>query len=197
MQRIFDPFFTTKDVDKGTGLGLAVIHGIVQDSKGFIEVESTPGQGSIFRVYFPVLNEDIPLPKKIIEKDVPTGTERILLVDDEPLLVKLEQKQLEMAGFQVTGISNSTDALKKFQSDPDKFDLIVTDQTMPGLRGSELARAILKINPAIPIILCTGFSSVISKEEALAAGIKKFVVKPTKRHELVTAIRTVLDEQEG
>ncbi len=197
MQRIFDPFFTTKDVDKGTGLGLAVIHGIVQDSKGFIEVESTPGQGSIFRVYFPVLNDDIPLPKKIIEKDVPTGTERILLVDDEPLLVKLEQKQLEMAGFQVTGISNSTDALKKFQSDPDKFDLIVTDQTMPGLRGSELARAILKINPAIPIILCTGFSSVISKEEALAAGIKKFVVKPTKRHELVTAIRTVLDEQEG
>ena len=196
VQRIFDPFFTTKDVDKGTGLGLAVIHGIVQDSKGFIEVESTPGQGSTFRVYFPVLKKDIPPPKKLIETDVPTGTERILLVDDEPLLVKLEQKQLEMAGFQVTGISDSTDALREFQSDPNKFDLIITDQTMPGLRGSELARAILKIRPAIPIILCTGFSSVISKEEALAAGIKKFVVKPTKRHELVTAVRTVLDAQD-
>ncbi|MCB2181551.1 MAG: transporter substrate-binding domain-containing protein [Desulfobulbaceae bacterium] len=195
MERIFDPYFTTKEVGKGTGLGLAVINGIVKDYKGFIEVESKPAQGTTFRVHIPALKEEIHAQDEKTEtaEPLPTGNERILVVDDENLIAGIHKQVLERLGYSVMMTTDSQDALDKVRRNPNRFDLIITDQTMPKLSGIELAREILHIQPAMPIILCTGFSSVVNKKEALAVGIKKFLHKPVSRKKIARTVRAILD----
>jgi two-component system, cell cycle sensor histidine kinase and response regulator CckA len=195
MERLFDPFFTTKGVGEGTGLGLAVVHGIVQDRKGGIIVESEEGLGTTFSIYLPasgIESVEVTVDQK---KDLPRGTERILFVDDEPMIMKLGQHMLERQGYMVEARASGTDALECFRQDPHRFDLVVTDMTMPGLRGDRLAEEIMAIRPDIPVILCTGYSKQISKEKAREIGVRAFVMKPLTQHELASTVRKVLDEK--
>ena len=199
MDRIFEPYFTTKEVGRGSGLGLAVVHGIVQDCNGFVEVASTVGKGSTFFVYLPATVEAARQPAVSGHKDGAAATtaerETILVVDDEPLLVKINEKRLKNQGYLVTAVSDSREALKKFRAQPDEFDLLITDQTMPGLTGAELAKAVLEIKPSMPIIMCTGHSDTVPEEKALSMGIKKYVFKPLLGDELLGAVREVLNQQ--
>ncbi len=194
MERIFEPYFTTKEMGKGSGLGLAVIHGIVRSYRGFIRVESEPGEGTSFHVYIPALEDIAPTYTKTEFHDTSTGTERILVVDDENYIADLNKMILERLGYTVTATTSSEEALDLIHLYPDRFDLIITDQTMPNLSGVELAEKILNLKPSIPVILCTGYSSVITKEEALAIGIKKYARKPVNRSTLVRIVRQVLDD---
>jgi PAS domain S-box-containing protein len=195
MARIFEPYFTTQEVGKGSGLGLAVVHGIVKSLHGFVEVESEPGQGTTFSVYIPALQEVAAISPPTEIKDLSRGTERILVVDDEPLLVSLNTRILERFGYTVTATTSSREALEKIQTQGDGFDLVITDQAMPNLSGAELASEILKIKPDMPIILCSGYSSVVTEEEALALGIKKYAAKPVDIRTLTKVVREVLDKK--
>ena len=197
VEKIFDPFFTTKEVGKGTGLGLAVIHGIIKDYKGFIRVTSELGKGTIFDVYLPVTQSDGNETKEKKQKEPPTGTERILVVDDEKTIANMHQAALERLGYEVSAIYDSGEALEILRSQPHRFDLLVTDQTMPGLSGAELAQAALLINPALPIILCSGYSAIISEKEAVAIGVRKYARKPVDRVQLAELVRMVLDEDKA
>ncbi len=196
IERIFDPYFTTKERGKGTGLGLAVIHGIVHDAQGFIRVESTLGEGSSFIVYLPALHEKSATGQNSDNKaSLQRGSEHILVVDDEPFLVRATQRQLGNLGYTVTATTDSKEALEKIKTAPEQFDLLITDQTMPGLTGAELALAVKEIKPGLPIILCTGHSDLISEEKAFELGIKKYVLKPVIGDALFQAIREILDEK--
>ncbi len=195
IERIFEPYFTTKEVGKGSGLGLAVIHGIVKSYKGFIQVESELGKGSIFHVHFPALEQVAATQEKVEEQPLLTGTERILVVDDEAFLVRVTQRQLENLGYRVTGTTDSNDALEKIRTDPDGFDILITDQTMPGLTGAELAVGVKEINPGMLIILCTGHSSTLTKEKSLALGIDRYIGKPIIGNVLPNTVRELLDEK--
>jgi len=196
---IFEPFFSTKARDKGRGLGLAVAHGIVQGYNGHIQVESKPGRGSTFRVWIPALEQEAAPPAQPESPEVTalTGTERILVVDDELLLVRINQRVLEDYGYTVTGVTDSKQALELVRSDPGRFDLLVTDQTMPGLTGIELARAVRERVPDMPVILCTGHSAVASADEVLAMGIRRYLHKPIPADDLVQAVRMVLNERKA
>jgi CheY-like chemotaxis protein len=191
--RIFDPYFTTKGVGKGTGMGLAIVHGIVKSYGGFITGASETGVGTVFRVYFPALEQEASLGVAPVQT-IPLGNERILLIDDEEMLAELGKMMLASLGYTVTARTDSAEALAIFQHHPDQFDVVITDQTMPGLTGSDLAMKMLQIRPDLPIILCTGYSSIISKETAMAMGIKGFVPKPFTRQEIALLIRNVLEE---
>ncbi|MEA1922333.1 MAG: PAS domain S-box protein [Pseudomonadota bacterium] len=195
-ERIFDPYFTTKEVGEGTGLGLAVIHGIVESCDGFIEVESEPGHGSTFQVYIPALERKIVGSQQETEKNrtLLTGMERIMVVDDEVAILKLHETLLQRLGYQVTSTTDSRVALAEIHNHPDQFDLIITDQSMPNLSGVELTSEVLKIKPTMPIILCTGYSSIVSEEEALAMGVKKYAKKPISIKGFAKIVRQVLDE---
>ena len=160
--RIFDPYFTTKGVGKGTGMGLSIVHGIVTSCGGFITSENNIGNGAIFRVFFPALEEKV-VPYVHHIEAVALGNERILFVDDENILVEMGQAMLEQLGYEVTIRTSSLEALTTFQNQSDQFDVVITDQTMPGMTGMDLARQMLRIRPDIPIILCTGYSTVISE----------------------------------
>ena len=195
-QRIFEPYFTTKAIGKGTGLGLSVILGIVKEYKGLITVDSEPEKGSTFRVYLPAITQKV---KKSAETDtakpVPAGVERILTVDDESIIIAFHKKILSHLGYTVTTMSSSEEAYTAFKNDPQSFDLLITDQTMPVLSGSKLASEVLSIRPDMPIILCTGYSSTLSEEKAMEIGIKKFLTKPVDSHDLQKAVRSALDEK--
>jgi len=194
MERIFDPFFTTKAVGEGSGMGLAVVHGIVKSHGGVITVQSEEGKGSTFHVYFPRL-ESPAAPEAEATELIPTGgRERILFVDDEEPLVRMVQQMLERLGYDVTVRTSSVEALEAFRAQPDKFDLIITDQTMPNKTGVQLARDLMRIRPDIPIILCTGFSEVISEKEAKDRGLRGYIMKPVVKSEIAKAIRMVLDK---
>ncbi len=194
LDRIFEPYYTTKEQGKGTGLGLSVIHGIVKNHGGDITVKSTPGKGTIFQVYLPLI-EDVDPDVEFESTDGATkGEERILLVDDEEQIVAMEQQMLENLGYRVTARTDSAEALKVFAEHPQDFDLVITDMTMPHMTGDQLAQKMLDIEPNIPVILCTGFNQGITEEKALAMGIQKFVMKPVVKKELATTIRTVLDQ---
>ena len=196
MDKIFDPFFTTKEVGKGTGMGLAIIHGIAKQSGGFVSCTSSPGQGTVFFVYLPIHADTVSPDDEIAPMElIQTGIERILFVDDEEMLAKMGEAILTRLGYRVTVETNSIEALKVIQSQPDRFDLVITDQTMPGMTGSDLARRILQIRPEMPIILCTGFSNQISEEKARIYGIKGFAMKPLAKKDLAALIRKVLDDQ--
>ncbi|MHB8111229.1 MAG: hybrid sensor histidine kinase/response regulator [Syntrophorhabdaceae bacterium] len=192
MRRVFEPFFTTRELDKGTGMGLAVVYGIVDDLGGIITVESKPGEGSIFRVNLPKVKEQ---PKSEHPPGVSPaeGKERILFVDDEQLLVDWAQTCLGRLGYSVKAVNSSAEALSVFSSDPGSFDLVITDQAMPGMTGTQLAKILLSVRPDTPIILCTGHSDTVSSEIAKASGIKEYLMKPLSRKELARAVRHVLD----
>ncbi len=194
MRRIFEPFYTTRGLGEGTGMGLAVVYGIVKSLKGTIVVESKEGLGSTFRVY-------IPQAEKFVEPTVEEtakiagGNERILFIDDEELLVQLNSDILQKLGYKVTAVTDSTEALDIFLSDPSRFDLVITDQTMPKLSGLKLARKFLRVRRDIPIILCTGHSDTVSPDNARDAGIKLFIMKPLARKELAGVVRSALDNE--
>ena len=197
IERVFEPYFTTKSVGKGTGLGLSVIHGIVKDYKGFIQIESFPGKGTTFYIHFPALQQVDSIWEKGEKPELPSmGTERILVVDDEDVIVNLNKTTLERLGYTVTATTNSKEALKIIRLQPGQFDLIITDQTMPGLSGIELSEEVLKFEPNMPIILCTGYSSNISEATALATGIKKYARKPISRLTMAKIVRQVLDDNQ-
>jgi PAS domain S-box-containing protein len=191
--KIFEPYFTTKTQNKGSGLGLSVVHGIVQNYHGLITVSSEVGKGSTFSLYFPALAE------AKIEKETtiapPMGSERILFIDDEEILAELGGRMLASLGYQVTSKTNSKEALEYFKDYPDQFDLIITDMTMPQISGDKLAAALLSIRPDIPIILCTGYHEKISETQVKALGIKAFLSKPLIMNELGGIIRKVLDKE--
>ncbi|MBN1255623.1 MAG: PAS domain S-box protein [Deltaproteobacteria bacterium] len=193
-ERIFDPFFTTKRTGEGTGMGLAVVHGIVKSYCGTVMVDSEVGRGSTFNVFFPRVDGNFPLE---VDTAAPLsrGEERILFVDDEEDLVYMAQQMLERFGYRIVAKANSLEALEVFKAQPDQFALVITDQTMPHMTGADLARELLRIRPDIPIILCTGFSEVITADEAKALGVREFVMKPFTPHEITEIIRRTLDSQ--
>ena len=193
MNRIFDPFFTTKPKGEGTGLGLSVVHGIVKDCGGTITVYSEPDKETAFNLYFPIIKGEAE--EKLEEqKIIPTGTERILVVDDEKTIVDITRRILTSLGYEVEARTSSLEALELFEAIPNKFDLVITDMTMPRMTGDMLARELMKIRPDLPIILCTGFSQNITREKAETMGIKAFLMKPLLKEEMAHTIRRVLDE---
>ena len=194
LDKIFNPYFTTKEVGKGTGMGLAISHGIVASYGGFITCESEIGRGTVFRVYFPAIEEVIISKVKPVDVVATSGKERILLIDDEKMLADLGKTMLERLGYEVTALTSSLEALAIFQNQPDLFDAIITDQTMPGMTGIELSRKILEIRPKIPIILCTGYCTLTFEEQAKIIGIKEFVEKPMTKIVIAKLLRGVLDE---
>ncbi len=196
IDKIFTPYFTTKEQGKGTGLGLSVVHGIVQEHGGDIRVYSEAGKGTVFQVYLPLLEDviDEMKPTAVVE-NLPTGCERILLIDDEEQIVLLEQMMLERLGYRVTARTSSLNALDDFRADPFQFDLVISDRSMPNMTGIQLADELIAIRPEIPIIICTGFAD--EKEEQLAGdmGVKGFLIKPVSLNDLATRVRNVLDEK--
>jgi len=194
LDRIFEPYYTTKEQGKGTGLGLSVIHGIVKNHRGDITAASSPGKGTIFTVYLPVVEDGDVQTEFEPVNGAEKGTERILLIDDEEQIVAMERQMLENLGYQVTARTDSVEALKEFSKEPQNYDLVITDMTMPYMTGDELAQKLLDIKPDLPVILCTGFNEDITEEKALSMGIQKFVMKPVIKNDLATTIRNVLDQ---
>ena len=194
MERIFEPYFTTKEKDKGTGLGLSVVHGIIRNHDGTIEVSSKPGKGTTFHVYLPTLEKE-PIQESETTGPLATGNEHVLLVDDEEAVLDLEKQILEYVGYHVITRKSAIKALKLFLEDPQRFDLVITDMTMPKMTGEKLAKELMIIRPDLPIILCTGFSEKITAEKAAAMGIQAFVMKPILLHEIAGIVRRVLDKK--
>ena len=196
LDKIFDPYFTTKETGKGTGLGLWVVQGIIKSSKGDIRIYSEPGKGTEIHVYLPIMEREVD--DKSIDWSGPIqgGKEKILLVDDEEAIVRIEKQMLERLGYQVTARTESVEALEAFKANPDSFDLIVTDMAMPDMTGVQLTREIRNIRPEIPIIICTGFSNQINEEKSKALGIQGFVMKPVINREIAEVIRKVFDKPE-
>jgi signal transduction histidine kinase/ActR/RegA family two-component response regulator len=190
--RIFEPFFTTKGVGEGTGLGLAVVHGIVAEHAGTVTVTSAPGQGTTFAIYLPRSDEAVPPAPP--EEPLPQGHEHILLVDDEAAMVDVWQHILESLGYTIVAFTSSVEALAAFAAAPQAFDLVITDQTMPRLTGEALVGEIRRIRPQMPIILCTGFSHTMTAEKALALDINALVTKPLSIRECSLLIRRVLEQ---
>lgn len=192
VERVFEPYFTTKRPEEGTGLGLAVVHGIVKNLGGDIAVQSVAGRGSTFVAYFPVT--DMPFVPESTERDsVPMGTERLLVVDDEDELAMMNKRSLEKLGYQVVAVTKSREALDIFRSNPYEFDLIVTDLTMPHMTGLTLAYKIKEIRDSVPIILCTGFSELVTDNDVKAAGIDTLLKKPVLRSTMALTVRQALD----
>ncbi len=189
--RIFDPYFTTKEKGEGTGLGLAVVHGIVRSYGGAIEVNSEPGKGSTFQVYFPRIELDVKEIPRTVEP-FPTGNERVLFVDDEESLVEMGREMLEHLGYSVVTKTSSIEALELLHKEPDAFDLLMTDMSMPGMTGERLAKEAMKIRQDMPIILCTGFSDRIDRDKVKEIGIKRLTMKPLVMRGLAVIIRETL-----
>ncbi len=193
LERMFDPFFTTKPIGEGSGMGLSVVHGIVANHGGALMVDSQRGKGTKIEVYLPA----IPAPVWDGAGDqgtIPLGKETILFVDDEETIVRLGKELLEQLGYTIEVQTNSLEALNVFRHDPQRFDLVITDQTMPGLTGEALSRELLRIRPELPIILCTGFSHIMTAEKAKALGIQAYLMKPLAIRDLAPIVRHVLDK---
>ena len=190
--KIFDPYFTTKAAGKGTGMGLAMVHGIVQSYGGSITCDSQVGEGTVFHITLPVAEAGSIKEKECTEL-IPVGREHILLIDDEQMLAEMSKAMLERLGYRVTSEKNSIEALVTFRKQPQLFNLMITDQTMPGMTGIDLARLMLQIRPGLPIILCTGYSTLIAEEKAKSLGINGFALKPVTKEGLGTLVRRVLD----
>ncbi|MCF8128329.1 MAG: response regulator [Deltaproteobacteria bacterium] len=194
INRVFDPYFTTKDVGKGTGMGLAMVHGIVKSHKGGFSVRSKPGDGSTFDILFPIVDQET-IQEARMNEELPRGDENILFVDDEEAMVNINRQRLERLGYQVETRTDPFEALKLFRTYPDLFDLVITDTTMPGMTGDALAREIIKIRPGIPVLLCTGYSDRIDKDGVGKMGIAGFAMKPLGADELARIVRALLDRE--
>lgn len=193
-ERIFDPYYTTKTVGKGSGMGLAIVHGLVKDYGGIIEVESTLGKGTLFRLFFPSVDL-LGNSGDSQEQEVVGGNERILLVDDEEMVAEMSRSVLEHLGYQVTVFTSSSQAVAAFLANPQAFDLVITDQTMPSMTGVDLAKQILEIVPGFPVIICTGYSNKISEDTSREIGIRGFAMKPLALRDIAALIRTILDRE--
>jgi PAS domain S-box-containing protein len=195
VKRIFEPYFTTKEVGHGTGLGLSVVHGIVKSHGGAVTCESRPYIGTTFDVYLPeveLIEEEAP--DRIVD-DIPEGTERILFIDDESAIADMAGEILSNLGYTVKTETNSLRALNLFKANPDRFDLVITDMTMPGMTGDMLARKIMEIRSDLPIIICSGYSEHISEERAKSMGIREYIAKPFELRKLARKIRRALDQK--
>ena len=192
IDRIFDPYFTTKEIGRGTGMGLAVVHGIVKEHNGLITVESELGKGTTFNIFFPVVEKEAVIETKTDDK-IPTGKERVLFIDDEESIAKLGRQILERLGYKVKATINPIEALELFRSQPDEFDLVITDLTMPKMTGDKLVKEILNIRTDIPIILCTGFSEKIDEKKAKEIGAADYIEKPIDQRDFAFKVRKVLD----
>ena len=193
MQRIFDPYFTTKELDKGTGMGLAVVHGIVKGHGGGIHVESAAGKGTRFDILFPAIIRQVMSETEEL-KALPTGNETILCVDDEQPLIELGKSMLKKLGYRVETRILPLEAIEVFKAAPDKFDLVISDMTMPAMTGVSLAKKLMEIRPEIPVVICTGYSEQIDESRAKELGIKGFLMKPFTIRELSKTVRQVLDD---
>ena len=191
IERIFDPYFTTKEVGKGTGMGLAVVHGIIQGHKGLITVESELGKGTTFSMFFPVVEKKA-IAKTETAEDLPIGNERILFVDDEESIVKMGHQILERLGYKLESTTSPIEALELFRSKPGQFDLVITDLTMPKMTGDKLVKEILNIRPDLPVILCTGFSEKIDEKKAKEIGAADYIEKPLDKRDFAFKVRKVL-----
>jgi len=193
LHTIFEPYFTTKKIGEGTGMGLAVVHGIVESYGGKITVDSKSGVGTTFSIYLPITKKR-KIQKSAENQDLPKGNENILFVDDEAPIAKMGSKILQQLGYSVTSRTSSVEALELFRTKPYEFDLVVTDMTMPNMTGDKLATELMKIRSNIPVIICTGYSKKITEEVALEIGIKVLVYKPVVKADLAKTVRKVLDE---
>jgi signal transduction histidine kinase/CheY-like chemotaxis protein len=194
--KIFDPYFTTREPGKGTGLGLAVVYGIVKDYGGAVSVESMPGRGATFNIRLPAVEEKIHGDSQpVCKTPMPMGREHILFVDDEPPIAILGKENLEQLGYKVTIRQSSVEAFELFTNDPDRFDLVVTDMTMPHMTGDELAQKMLAIRPDLPIVICTGYSKRMSEQKAGDIGIRGFIMKPLTKLDLAKTVRALLDQK--
>ena len=192
-EKIFDPFFTTKDVQDGTGMGLASVQGFVKDAGGLIMVESIPMEGSTFRLCLPLVDSASLTQSGISSTEDFQGTEHILVIDDEPMVLHIHQRMLEEAGYHVTAETDSVAALEAFRTTPESFDLVISDQSMPKLSGKDLAKELLKLRPDLPIIICTGYSSKIDKSGIKQLGIAALLMKPLAQKELLKSLRSILN----
>jgi CheY-like chemotaxis protein len=190
--RIFDPYFTTREVGKGSGMGLAVVHGIVTNHDGAISVDSEIGKGATFNIFLPIVERE-PIPEIRIDEDLPTGKERILFVDDEVSIVRMSRQRLKRIGYKVASTTSPIEALDLFRLKPDQFDLVITDLTMPKMTGDKLVKEILNIRPDMPIIICTGFSEKMDGEKAREIGASGYLEKPHEKRDLAKMVRKVLD----
>ncbi|PIP38501.1 MAG: hypothetical protein COX19_12325 [Desulfobacterales bacterium CG23_combo_of_CG06-09_8_20_14_all_51_8] len=195
-ERIFDPYYTTKAQGMGTGLGLSVAQSIVKKHGGSIHCSSKPGVGTDFIIYLPVMDkknvrESTNVPE--IKSLLPVGTEHILLVDDEETIIDTGRGMLEYLGYSVEIFNSSLSALREFEKSPERYDLIISDMTMPEMNGDEMAKKMILIRPDIPIIICTGYNPQIDETAAKAMGLKAFIFKPLTFHKLATIVRGVLD----
>lgn len=193
LERIFDPYFTTRPPGEGTGMGLPVVQGIIKNHGGEIIMYSKPGKGTTATIYLPVAEAENKSESVISEHNLPTGNERILLVDDEEALLYAGNLILKRSGYQVVSTRDPIKALKKFRKQPD-FDLVISDMAMPHMTGDVLAAEIMKIRPDIPVIICTGFNEHMNEEKAASLGIQAFILKPFSRNDLVKTVRKVLDK---
>ena len=192
---IFEPYFTTKAVGQGSGMGLAVVHGIVAKLQGEIAVASAPGEGTTFTILLPLVEAE-PEPVVDIMQTLPTGTERILLIDDEALLLSIGQKALSRLGYQVEGFQSPYDGVAAFEAQPDRFDLVVTDMTMPRMTGVGVCESIKAVRADIPVVLCSGHSDIVHPENATSMGFAAFLQKPVIMQDFAQTIRRVLDQPE-
>lgn len=190
--RVFDPYFTTKSIGKGTGMGLAVVHGIVKNHGGEISFTSIPHKGTTFELFFPALLDEIVVKTKDV-KQISKGNERILFVDDENSLVDIGKRILTRLGYSVEVFTSPVEALDRFRKDPCSFDLMMTDMTMPEMTGDKLIKEVLAIRPDMPVILCTGYSETVNEQNAIALGAKKYIEKPLNIQEISIAIREIFD----
>ena len=197
IKRIFDPYFTTKDVGKGSGMGLAVVHGIIKNHHGTIFVQSEPGKGTTFTIFFPMVSERPAINLKAPDV-IPQGTgESVLFVDDEISIANMTEKMLQRLGYNVETATSPVDALERFRSKPQTFDLVITDMTMPQMSGAKLSEKLKEIRPDIPVIICTGHSALIDEEKAASIGIDGYVMKPIVMREIAKMIRDLLEEVAG
>lgn len=198
MNRIFEPFFTTKHASQGTGMGLAVVHGIAVNHGGMITVYSEPGKGSRFNVYLPIYGgaDKWAHETSLTPGEIRGDGERVYFVDDEPALADLGRRVLDGMGYQVRSFDNPSEALEAFLADPQGCDLLVTDYTMPKMTGVELGAAFLKERPELPVIVCTGFNNQLREDRARRQGIKWVLYKPMSRSDLGQAVRNALHDAE-